>query len=303
MRALSVLAFALVSSTAVAAPAAPQMVTEDIARFYAVYDAAGGAPDATALQAGYLDKATPGLKDFIASRIQTADKLAAAVAKWKPVYERARACVSVLPQVRPRLDADLRKLARLYPPTRIAPITVTIGRNNSGGTTGPNGVLIGLEALCRAEMSQAERADYLRHLFVHEYAHVQQFSNGGEDEHPDDVLRQSLIEGGADFVAELVSGEVSTPQLQVWTQGHEREIETAFLAQRHDKTLSAWLYNGRGTAEKPGDLGYWVGYRITKAYYQQARDKRRALADILDIKDPEAFLAQSGWTPGMTLRR
>jgi hypothetical protein len=48
--------------------------------------------------------------------------------------------------------------------------------------------------------------------------------------------------------------------------------------------------------------GYWVGYRIVKAYYQQASDKRRAIREILEMSDPKAFLAKSGWYPGIRLR-
>ena len=52
----------------------------------------------------------------------------------------------------------------------------------------------------------------------------------------------------------------------------------------------------------PTDLGYWVGYRITKAYYQHTSDKRQALREILGMTDPKAFLARSGWYPGIRLR-
>ena len=55
------------------------------------------------------------------------------------------------------------------------------------------------------------------------------------------------------------------------------------------------------TPEKPGDLGYWVGYRIAKAYYQRASDKRAALREILEMTDPKALLAKSGWHPGVEL--
>jgi hypothetical protein len=48
----------------------------------------------------------------------------------------------------------------------------------------------------------------------------------------------------------------------------------------------------------PGDLGYWVGYRIAKAYYTRARDKRVAMRTLLDLKDPKQILADSGWRPG-----
>jgi len=44
-----------------AAPAAPVVVrSDDIDRFYRVFDAAHGRPTAEALQAGYLDPGSPG---------------------------------------------------------------------------------------------------------------------------------------------------------------------------------------------------------------------------------------------------
>jgi hypothetical protein len=41
----------------------------------------------------------------------------------------------------------------------------------------------------------------------------------------------------------------------------------------------------------------WVGYRIVKSYYQHAPDKHQALREIFEMKDPNAFLAKSGWRP------
>jgi uncharacterized protein YjaZ len=83
------------------------------------------------------------------------------------------------------------------------------------------------------------------------------------------------------------------------TKGREKEIETAFVADVGKKDLSKWLYNS--TPEKPADLGYWVGYRIVKSYYQRASDKHQAIREILQMTDPKAFLAKSGWYPGIPL--
>jgi len=107
-------------------------------------------------------------------------------------------------------------------------------------------------------------------------------------------------EGGAEFASELISGEVAYSQLSASTKGHELEIERAFTADKDKTDLSKWLNNG--TLQTPGDLGYWVGYRIVKSYYQHATDKRRALREILTLTDPNAFLTNSGWHPGIQLR-
>lgn len=59
---------------------------------------------------------------------------------------------------------------------------------------------------------------------------------------------------------------------------------------------SAWLYQGdRAPPGKPADLGYWMGYKISKAYYEKATDKRAAVKDILRYKDAKAFLEASGY--------
>jgi hypothetical protein len=53
--------------------------------------------------------------------------------------------------------------------------------------------------------------------------------------------------------------------------------------------------------EQGGDIGYWIGYRIVKAYYQRATDKQQALREILQLSQPQAFLQKSGWQPGVRL--
>ena len=145
--------------------------------------------------------------------------------------------------------------------------------------------------------------DRFVHVVVHEYAHVQQAIASPalyNDEKPT-VLEESLIEGAAEFIAELTSGSVSDTDLPAIVKGREKAIETAFVADEDETDLSRWLYNG--TLTRPGDLGYWVGYRIVESYYEHAPDKRRALREIIGMKDPKAFLAGSGWYPGIGLNR
>jgi uncharacterized protein YjaZ len=97
----------------------------------------------------------------------------------------------------------------------------------------------------------------------------------------------------------MISGGVSDPGVWVSVRGRATQTETAFVADEDSIDLSKWLYNG--TIDKAGDLGYWVGYRIVKSYYQHAADKRQAFREILEMHDPRAFLARSGWHPGIKL--
>jgi uncharacterized protein YjaZ len=82
----------------------------------------------------------------------------------------------------------------------------------------------------------------------------------------------------------------------------EKEIETAFVADEDKTDKSAWLYNGPGTPQKPADLGYWVGHRMVKSYYQHAQDQRAAVRDIIQVREAKTLLTNSGWYPGIILQ-
>jgi len=281
-------------------PGTPEIRTEDVELFYQTYDAAHGAPSAAELQRDYLDAASEGVRQFIPHRIVSAEALAKAVVERHSLYEKTRQCAAKLPDVRRRLSVALAKLAELLPDPRFPPVTILIGRGNSGGTVGTEGVLIGLETVCNADWMQENLEDRLVHLVAHEYVHVQQ-PIVSEDSDPTDgthtVLQASLVEGVAEFVAELISGSTSNAHLQVWTRGRECEIADRFLRDRERTRLDNWLYNGPGTPEQPGDLGYWVGYKIAGCYYAHAQDRKAALQDLITLSDPPEILQRSGW-PG-----
>ena len=270
---------------------------DDVTRFYAVYDKAKGRPDAAALQAGYLDPGSPGLQQFVTARISSAQKLADAITRSPEHYRDARRCTAALPAVRTRLREVFTRLARLDPQAAFPPVTVVIGRDTTGGTTTPEGVTIGLEVICRSNWLDPDITERLVHLIAHEYVHVQQPAAGVDPPADATLLFESLVEGGAEFLGELTSGEVTNSHLKRWTHGKACRIERDFQAHALDTDTRAWLYNGPGTPDQPGDLGYWVGYRIVRAYYARAADKVQAIQDILhvDNRNATSFLRRSGW--------
>ena len=288
------------TSTASGAPSGPVIQIEDVDRFYKVYDAAGGHPTADQLQHDYIDPGSDGLHQFAKLRNISGTTIAKTLAEQPEIYSGARRCMVVLPRVRQRLEVALLKLGRLYPEARFPPVTIAVGRGKPVGVGSPaSGVQIGLEALCATDWLNPNVEERFVHVIAHEYAHVQQASALVDDEHPT-VLELSLVEGAAELTAELISGEVAYSQFRASTKGSEKEIETAFVSDEDKTDLSKWLNNG--TPKKPGDLGYWAGYRIVKSYYQHAADKRRAFREILEMTDPKAFLAKSGWYPGIQIQ-
>jgi len=192
----------------------------------------------------------------------------------------------------------LDRLRGYLPSARFPPVTIVVGRGTTGGVTTPAGVVIGLETLCSADWMQPDITDRFVHLITHEYVHVQQPGAAVEVAEPT-VLYQAWLEGGAEFVGELISGEVANVHLQPWARGRECELEREFLADIDSTDLSPWLYNGPGDEARRGDLGYWVGHRIARAYYDGGADKQQAIAELLAVTPANAhsLLDASGWQP------
>jgi len=277
----------------------PAILTEDVDSFYRIYDAAGGHPTAVQLQRDYLDAGTEGLRAFAGLRNTTGERIAEAIARQPQIYADARRCAAALPQARRRLAVALDRLRGIYPSARLPDVTVAIGRGKPVAIGSPvTGLQIGLEALCGVTYFDADVEDRFVHVAAHEYVHVQQPREMVDDSNPT-VLEGSLVEGAAEFVGELVSGGRSYARQAADIRGLETALETAFVADQDKRDLSDWLYNG--TIDKPGDLGYWVGYRIVKSYYEHATDKRAAIREIIEMRDPKEFLARSQWHPGIAL--
>lgn len=279
--------------------------TGDVTRFYAVYAAAAGHPTSAQLQRQYLDPGSNGLHRLLVERKSvTAAAIAANIAKHPELYTKAQHCMAVLPDVKRRLATSLDRLRTLYPQAQFPPITLVVSRGKPAAIADASGVIASVESLCAVQWMDPNLEDRFVHVISHEYAHVQQALAQPaiyNDPKPT-LLAASLMEGAAEFTAELTSGapgEVLSTSMRAATAGKEKTIESRFLAGEDQTDLSEWIDNS--TMSTQGDLGYWVGYRIVKSYYEHAADKRDALAQILQMNDPKAFLVKSRWYPGIAL--
>jgi hypothetical protein len=301
------------SGTPVTDPARAVFVTSDIEHFWKAYDAGGVNGTSTPFQTEYLDRASPGLEDFIRSRNLTAASLASMVRLYPRYFADIRASTLRLATdagVLGRIRDNYRKIADLYPSAVFPPVTFLIGRFSTGGTTSAGGMLVGLEffsitpttpldELGRFQRDNVRPLDSLPVIVAHEHAHVLQGRAGGiMTRTTKTLLDQSLLEGGADFVTYVVTGQNSNARIQSYGIPHEAELWAEFKAAMHGTDLSQWLYNqGTATGDRPGDLGYFIGYRIAESFYARTADKKLALRAIIEIGNSDLFLTQSGYAP------
>ena len=299
-RALSAAALASAAAPTLAAQVIPQIITSDVDRFFQVYDAHGGHPSAEVLDRDYLAPGSSDLHKLMRVRNVSGATIAKAIDAHPETYEGARRCLAVLPNVKRRLTADVAKMFRAYPEAKLRPVTIVVGRIRPAGYGDSASVIIGLETLCAATFMNPNPEDRFVHGIMHEYGHVQQegpVSTVDVGKPGATVLTMSLMEGAAELFAELFSGDVGNIAQRNFVKGREGEVERAFVRDEDKTDLSNWMYNSKGTADQPGDVGYWVGYQIVKAYYDRAPDKHQALLDIFHMTDAKAFVAKSGWKP------
>jgi hypothetical protein len=284
-------------SSSQASSRAIEIQTEDVARFYRIYEAANGRPTAEQLQRGYVDPGTAGLRHLMQVRSVNAERIALAAATQPRLYADARSCMAALPRIRERLRRTFDNLLDLYPEAERPPVTILVSRGRPLAIAGPGtGVQIAIEGMCSptaARILGRNVDDRFVNVIAHEYIHVQQ---ARERPNPT-VLQRALAEGIAEFIGELISGGVSNVAVHESARGRENEIETRFAGDLDRTDLSAWFDNT--TAEDAGQLGYWVGYRIAKAYYRNAPDRRAAIREMIRMTNARDFLARSGWRPGI----
>jgi Predicted Zn-dependent protease (DUF2268) len=276
--------------------------TEDVSRFYRLYDATHGRPTGTQVEQHYLRPGSDGLHRLLVERPSvTARTIAANILKHPEQYKHARGCTAVLPGVKRRLSVAMDRFKRLYPEARFPPITIVVSRGKPAAIAGSAGVIASIETLCAVQWMDPNIEDRLVHVLAHEYTHVQQAiaQPALYDDSRPTLLQAALIEGAAEFTAQLISGapgEVWSSQMLSHTTGREHAIESSFVLRAQATDLSQWIDDS--TMRIQGDQGYWVGYRIVRSYYDRAPDKRKALRDIIQMNDPRAFLKKSGWYPG-----
>ena len=288
-------------------------VTSDIARFWKAYDGGGAGGASAPFQTEYLDRASPGLSDFIASRNVTAASLAGMVRAYPRYFADIRASTLRLANdadVQSRIRDGYRKIKGMYPPAVFPPVTFLIGRFSTGGTTSASGMLVGLEfyatssttpldELPKFQRDNVRPLDSLPVIVAHEHTHILQGRAGGiASRRNKTLLDQSLMEGGADFVAYVITGGNINARLQPYAIPREHALWTEFKSMMHGTDISQWIYNqGSDTGDRPGDLGYFIGFRIAESFYSRTSDKRLALQAIIDISDSDLFLSQSGYDP------
>ena len=264
------------------------------------------------IEQNYLNIGTQGIDIFTPYRIKNADNLVDKINNNKAAYNKAiNLCLPAARKISEQANNMLNKVQTLLDEKESAPVYILFGANNSGGTATKDGIVLGLEVLCRFAENEEDAKEIILSFIAHEVVHVYQSrirlslqnnsgdsSESSEESEKTTLLKQSLLEGVADYVAFLALGKIVTSEIKRHEYGVKNEAKTwsEFKIGMHNSELGDWIYN-QSKASKPNDMGYWVGKRIAQAYYDNSEDKTKALRELLLLQDPVAILEKSGYSP------
>ncbi len=288
-------------------PEKAKLITTDVDHFWRAYDLARPEDKLDVFDREYFETASAGLKDFMQARDLNPCTLWDAIKKRPKYYAHLRVSTSKLEAQTNAIRRVFIRLKETYPSAVFPDVYLLVGKMNSGGVTSDHGLLIGVDMYGRAADTDAsELDDWLRVVLrpvedislivAHELMHFQQ-QNAKET---GTVLQVSLTEGSADFVARLVAGRTINDSLMAYGREHERELWTQFQKDMDSTNFGPWLYNGDSIKDRPANLGYFMGYRITEEFYRRVPDKEKALEAIFHIQDFKAFLHDSHFTDQFT---
>jgi hypothetical protein len=258
--------------------------TQDITNFWVAFDSVNTTTDQNKqkafIQKLYLDPGSEGVKYVI--NFQNAKAI-----DWvKFIADTKDKLVSIRPYTinailqKPEIDAKLAYFKKIYPAFVDGQIFIIMGTGIFGGRPNGRNLIIGAEVIAN------EKPDWAVNMALHEYVHCQQkltYTN---------LLGQTIIEGMADFVAELADQK---PLAKTVPGGHNAfglknekavwEEYKKFIGSEQKGQAFDWLYGSKGrtiNGIQVKDLGYFMGYVFCKSYYDKAPDKTIALSEMIN---------------------
>jgi hypothetical protein len=259
----------------------------DVRRLASVLRGAADLDRGSAIERDYLAQASPGLRRYAAEYHLTGAGILAADQRRTPTWIERPTRFSGRT---PRFAARSGNSKSYSQPQCFHPIWFVAGQFVAGGMIEREGVVIALEMV-------QQHPEGIVPIVMHELAHFQSAMVLGPDTYlraigPEGtLLSRALREGSAELLAELTAGRHVNPAAERYGLQHEAELWARFRDDMSRTEPGDWMFVRPSNGQWPQDLGYWMGYRIARSYYDRAPDKTKAVAAILQLTDFGAFLA------------
>jgi hypothetical protein len=273
------------------------ILTADIHHFWLAFDKLSACKNyydsISTIQNYYFDVATNGLLAFMKVRSLYAPEYVKKIKAEHDFYTGVRKNTFMVEEAAPLIEVVFDSLQHLYPNFKPFQVCFAIGAMRTGGTTTEDFILIGTELTTTGATEKIPQR--IKSIIAHEAIHTQQKYQLQPGAIACFQLDECLDEGIANFIAELITGTTNYSETDTYGYAHEMELWLDFKSTLCAANTDNWLYNSATAGDRPADLGYFIGYRIAKTYYQNASDKQQAIIELIECDDPLALLLKSGY--------
>jgi hypothetical protein len=280
--------------------------TSDIDLFWKVYDRfiQDTSQAADRFLHEYFEKGTDALQEYYRMKTRNIGGIrgfANNIKKMPRFYAGIRKNTEQVASLKDSIRLIYQQLQAWYPDAIFPTLSFHIGGWSSGGTVSDYGLHVGADMYAnntdtdKSELDDWQKNnsvlfDNLKYVVAHELIHAQQNNMRSDTT----LLKYVIVEGMADFIGELISGKTANEFQQNWAKGNEKRIWEAFKKEMYLDRYSNWIANSsQNRPDWPADLGYWVGYQICKAYFEEASNKKQAIYDMLHLSDYKGFWEKS----------
>lgn len=276
-----------------------KIITSDIDNYWKAYDNIKAEKDSTKhlqiLKSEFISRASVGQEKLFEVRRYSPEEYLESIYKYPKFFASLRKNHKKRGKIKIETEQGLQKFKDFYPEMKSGKVYFGIGNFRTSGTTVDSLVLFGSELVFtdkNAELSefkgnfhslmqnysQQNPIDDMVFLSIHEFVHTQQKEAIGTN-----LLTMALREGSAEFIAEKLIEQPSITPAISYGKTHKKEIIDQFKKEMFNKSPSYWLWSSQKNKFGIRDLGYWVGYDITEHYYNNSKDKNKALKDLVEL--------------------
>jgi hypothetical protein len=192
------------------------------------------------------------------------------------------------------------KAQQLYGGSSLNDIYFMISSWNQGGTVVPSGLSIGIQYFCgydslnvseigKIKAGNISPRDKLIPVIIHEQIHKWR-----KYENTQYVYEACMREGNCDFAAYMITGQiVASKERWVYFETIKDSITTIFKKEYKEKRNANDWVSIESKKFDFGAAGYYIGFKICEAFYKRAKNKTKAMRQIIEMKDAEQILKQS----------
>ncbi len=288
------------------------LVSSDIDNFWNAYEQIQAASDSATqmqiLSEEFISKASTGQQRLFELRNYQPEEYLQNINSYPQFYADLRQNLESRETITAQIKKSLNNFRKLYPKMTNAKIYLGMGNFRTNATTLDSMVLFGSEmAFTDVDINTSEfpeRLQYFKNyiqenpienvsfLSTHEFVHTQQKEAIGTN-----LLCVALREGSAEFIAEIASGMSSTTPAVAYGKKNRDQVFEQFKKEMFNRGTSYWVWSNMENQFGHRDLGYYIGYEMSKFYYDGSDNKDQALADLIeldysDIKAVQEFVNQ-----------